>query len=176
MDAIDAALRAIDAQRPGDQWTYKEIAEDYGVDRSTLSRRHRGITRSKADSAIAQRALHPQQEEELVQYIENLTERELAPTREMVADYAGKILRTTPLSLSWVDAFYARHKDALLKKTASGIDRVRHNADSHKKYVDYFSLVTRKLEEHGIEARNSYNMDEKGILAGLANDVKVIVS
>jgi len=47
MDPIDAALAALSLQSKPN---YTQTAKEYGVDRSTLSRRHRNITGSKADS------------------------------------------------------------------------------------------------------------------------------
>ena len=46
MDSIEAALAALDLQlKPN----YTQTANEYGVDRTTLSRRHRNITGSRAD-------------------------------------------------------------------------------------------------------------------------------
>ncbi|KAF2685488.1 hypothetical protein K458DRAFT_449256, partial [Lentithecium fluviatile CBS 122367] len=51
MDPINAAIAAIDALRLGEHFTYTEIAERYGVVRSTLTRRHQGasLARELAD-------------------------------------------------------------------------------------------------------------------------------
>lgn len=43
MTAIDEALAAIDALKPGEKLVYQKIADSYGVGRSTLSRRHKQI-------------------------------------------------------------------------------------------------------------------------------------
>jgi transposase-like protein len=84
MDPIQAAIDEIESQEPGEKFTYTEIATKYGVDRSTLSRRHRGVTASRAATADNQQKLNPQQEQELVRYIKGLTERHIPPTREMI--------------------------------------------------------------------------------------------
>jgi hypothetical protein len=47
MSSIEAALAAIASQKKPD---YTAAAKKYGVDRSTLSRRHRGVTGSRADA------------------------------------------------------------------------------------------------------------------------------
>ncbi|KAF1965991.1 hypothetical protein BU23DRAFT_487921, partial [Bimuria novae-zelandiae CBS 107.79] len=59
-------------------------ADLFSVNRSTLSRRHQGITRSRADAQEQQRNLSYKQEVELLQYIKTLTERGLSPTRQMI--------------------------------------------------------------------------------------------
>jgi ParB-like chromosome segregation protein Spo0J len=40
---MENALAAIESLDEGEQFTYKEIADRYGVSRTTLSRRHRGV-------------------------------------------------------------------------------------------------------------------------------------
>ena len=58
MDSIEAALAALNLQSKPN---YTQTANEYGVDRSTLSRRHRNITGSKADgyNVLPQEASHP---------------------------------------------------------------------------------------------------------------------
>ena len=43
MAPIDDALAAIEALEPGEKLVYQKIADQFGVDRSTLARRHRGV-------------------------------------------------------------------------------------------------------------------------------------
>ena len=43
MAPIDNALAAIKALKPEEKLVYQKIADQYGVDRSTLARRHRGV-------------------------------------------------------------------------------------------------------------------------------------
>jgi DNA-binding GntR family transcriptional regulator len=40
MSLIEAALAAIEVLEPGEKLVYTKIAEKFGVDRSTLARRH----------------------------------------------------------------------------------------------------------------------------------------
>ena len=80
-------------------FSYAEIAKKHSVARSTLSRKHQGISGSRAEA-------------ELVKYIEDLTERKLPPTREMVQIYASDIAGH-PDSESWVTRFLHRHQDEL---------------------------------------------------------------
>ena len=66
MDPILAAIKAIDSRNPREDFSYNQIAKEFGVVRSTLIRRHKGITQSRE---LAHKKLHPQQEIELVWYI-----------------------------------------------------------------------------------------------------------
>ena len=81
MDPIEAAITAIDSREPGESFVYQDIATECGVNRSTLSRRHRRVTQSRAEGYEKQRNLNQLQELELIQYIIRLNERGLPPTR-----------------------------------------------------------------------------------------------
>jgi hypothetical protein len=84
MTSINNAIAVIERLGPGAQFWYRKIAETYQIQRSTLRRRQQSKTQSCAHKAELQQNLSPQQEAELVQYIERLSEHELPPTREMV--------------------------------------------------------------------------------------------
>jgi DNA invertase Pin-like site-specific DNA recombinase len=66
MDPTEAALAAIESLEPGEQFSYRQIARNYGCSRATLARRHQGVTSSRSTKAVNQQALHPQQEVELL--------------------------------------------------------------------------------------------------------------
>ncbi|PVH90299.1 hypothetical protein DM02DRAFT_470792, partial [Periconia macrospinosa] len=71
MRPIDKALNDLASQ---DKPDYASIADKYGVHRSTLSRRHRKITTSREiATANFKSLLTPQQEKELVEYINKLS-------------------------------------------------------------------------------------------------------
>ena len=44
---IEAALAAIESLEPGERVNYTQIAKEYNVDRTTLSKRHRGVQQSR---------------------------------------------------------------------------------------------------------------------------------
>ena len=93
MDLIQAAINEIESREQGEDFSYTEVATRYGINRSTLSRRHRGVTTSRVATAEIQQKLTPEQELELVQYIKGLTERHLPPTREMIRNFASTIAK-----------------------------------------------------------------------------------
>jgi hypothetical protein len=47
MTPIEAALAAIESLEPGELVNYTFFTNKYGVSQSTLSRRHRGVQRSR---------------------------------------------------------------------------------------------------------------------------------
>ncbi|KAF7576139.1 hypothetical protein PtrM4_003790 [Pyrenophora tritici-repentis] len=175
MDPIQAAIEDIENLEPGEQFSYTKIAAKHGVVRSTLTRRHQGQTSSERDKNFNQQKLNPQQELELVRYIEKLTKRGIPPTREMVRNFSSEVAHQQ-LSESWVTRFINRHEIHLISKWTSAMDRTRHLADSESKYRLYFELLHRKITEYHLEARDIYNMDEKGFLIGLIGRSKRIFS
>jgi hypothetical protein len=175
MEPIQAALAAIEALEPGEKIVYTQIAKRYGVERSTLARRHQKLSTSREERYQNQQALHPHQELELVRYIKRLTERGLPPTRAMIRRFASDIAKRE-LGKGWVNRYIKRHKIDLISRWATGIDRARHQADSQSKYILYFELVRSKLAQYDIEPRNTYNMDEKGFMLGILTRLKRIFS
>ncbi|KNG52820.1 pogo transposable [Stemphylium lycopersici] len=175
MDPIQEAIRYIESREPGDDFSYREVARKYGVDRTTLSRRHQGKRRSYKAQAEHQRLLNLQQELELVRYIEELTRRGLPPTREMVGNFASAVANWE-VSESWITRFLQRHADKLTTKWATSIDRQRHEADSREKYEAYFNTLHTKMREYDLDERNTYNMDEEGFFVGIASRSKRVFS
>jgi transposase-like protein len=68
--SIEDALTEIASLGPEEEICYARIAQKHGVVQSTLSRQHQAITQSATTKNINQQKLTPQQEEELVQYIQ----------------------------------------------------------------------------------------------------------
>ena len=119
MALINDALAEISSLDPSNKPRYITITKKYGVERSTLSRRHRVVTQSHTSKITNQQKLTPQQEAELVKYIEGLTARHLAPTREMIRNFASAIAKE-PVSESWVSRFINRYSIHLIAQWAAG--------------------------------------------------------
>jgi hypothetical protein len=84
MAPIDDAIAAIECAAPGKDVSYRKIAIQFNIDQTTLARRHQGHTNSNAGEAQQGAHLNPQQERELVIYVQGLTERGLPPNRTLV--------------------------------------------------------------------------------------------
>lgn len=175
MEPIEAALAAIESLEPGEKPNYTKIAQEYGVVRSTLTRRHQRVSASRNTKAQNQQALHPQQEQELLRYIEQLTKRGLPPTQAMIRRFASDIAKRE-LGKGWVDWYIQQYKVDLISRWATGIDRLRHQADSQLKYSLYFELLSSKISQYNIGPRHTYNMDEKGLLLGILTRSKRVFS
>jgi hypothetical protein len=172
---MEETLAAIKSLGEGEKFTYQEIADRYHVNRSTLSRRHRGVQRSMKEYAVDKQLLSPHQEEELVKYIIGLTKRGLPPTKEMIQTFARGVVKKE-VGEKWVLRFVERNKDALITKWTTGMDRNRHQADSEHKYSLYFNLLESKISEYSVLPENTYNMDEKGFIIGQAGKSKRVFS
>jgi hypothetical protein len=90
--------------------------------------------------------------------------------------FFGSAVAQHEVSNSWVDWFCYRYPDKVTTKWDTGINCERYLADSKYKYELYFNLLHSKMEEHGIDERNTYNMDEKGFFVGIADRRKRIFS
>jgi hypothetical protein len=150
MAPIEDALAAIEAQELGEQIVYQKYADKYNVNRSTLSRRHRRVCKSREDSAADKQVLAPAQELELVEYIETLSRQGLPPTREMIQNFSSAVA-PWDVSETWVTRFLHRHNLDLTTQWSTGLDRPRHQADSLVKYNSYFDLLHNKMREHEVE-------------------------
>jgi hypothetical protein len=133
MTPIKEAIAAIELRALGDDLVYQEYADWFGVDWVTLAQRHQGRQASRTAKIFDQKKLTPQQEEELVLYIRNLTKRGLLPTRAMIQNFASTIAQER-VSLAWVTRFKACHHDVLISKYTTAMEATRHAADSYVKY------------------------------------------
>ena len=115
MTLIESPLAAIESLKPGEIFTYTQIAKKFGVDQSTLGRRHRRLTGPHSAKVVNQQKLNPQQEEELAVYIDKLTERRLQPSRDMIRNFASSVARE-PVSDSWVTRFRHTHQERLIPR------------------------------------------------------------
>jgi AraC-like DNA-binding protein len=62
MAPIDDAIAAIKAHDPAESFVLRVYADQFGVNRSTLGRRLRGVTQSHQAKAASQLKLHPNHE------------------------------------------------------------------------------------------------------------------
>jgi hypothetical protein len=166
MDPINEAIEEIKSLEQGETFTYAAIAKKHGVVRTTLMRRHKGISASYTTHGSNSRKLNPQQEAELVKYIQSLTARRLQPSNDMIRNFASAIAKGD-VGVNWVTRFLKRNTEAIEAHWTTGMDRNRHKADSKDKYQLFFELLLEKIGEYNIQPENSYNMDEKGFLVGV---------
>ena len=160
MDLIEAALKDLKLQ---DTKNISAVAKLHGVDRSTLSRRFNGVANPRNMAAENMQLLRPQQEQELVEYINTLTRRGTLLTPAMVRNFAGDIAGKRP-GRSWSHRFCIRYNETLLCRYLKNIDISRKKAEHPSSIKAFYDLTKQKTEEYGILPANTYNMDEKGFM------------
>ncbi|KAF1970039.1 hypothetical protein BU23DRAFT_650866 [Bimuria novae-zelandiae CBS 107.79] len=77
IDPINEVIKEIKSLELCKTFSYATITKKYSVIRTTLMRRHKGIIASRTTRISNTQKLNPQQEAELVKYIEGLTARQL---------------------------------------------------------------------------------------------------
>ncbi|EUC27061.1 hypothetical protein COCCADRAFT_112674 [Bipolaris zeicola 26-R-13] len=111
--------------------------------------------------------LNPQRECELVLYIEKCARRDLPSIREMIQKFATTIVKLE-VSHSSVTRFLHWHADELTIRWSPRTDCDRYQSDSPFKYKLYFDMLHPRMQEHEVEERNTYNVDERGFAVGVA--------
>ncbi|KAI9037671.1 uncharacterized protein KD926_000087 [Aspergillus affinis] len=175
MAPIDEAIAELKSLKPEEQPNFTFIAKKHGVNRTTLTRRFRGVQHSKDEQYEDQRLLNDRQAKVLISNINRLSEKGLYISSEMLQNLAREISGKQPGKL-WPGRFLKRHNEELISCYTTGIDSSRKRADSAWKYALYFELLTRKIQEYDIRQEDIYNMDEKGIMIGVLRKAKRIFS
>ena len=170
MANIEAALTAM---RSDDAPVIAEYAAKYSCNRSTLSRRYRGITTSREAYRESKSLLTNQQSTTLVEYINTLIARGLSLTSAMVRNFVHDIIQEWP-SKNWIANWVKQHADELMSNYLPPIDMSRKIADNWRQYAVYFDQLQEYVKKYKILPRNIYNMDEKGFLIGILIKIKRI--
>jgi hypothetical protein len=125
MAAIDKALEDLESCDYPGRIPYAQVARKYGVVPSTLRRRHLAETQPRSVKNTRQQLLTPEQEYELIRWINEETQGHQPPGRFLVANKAS-LLAGRPVGNGWVYRFLHRHEDVLVFKNAHPMDRQRH--------------------------------------------------
>jgi hypothetical protein len=104
MNPILDAIAAIDSAEPGERLSYPAAGTKFNVNAETLRRRHQGTQLDHAGAANNKQLLSPQQEIELVQYINELIEQGLPPARTIIQNF-GSAVAPWACSKRWVSRF-----------------------------------------------------------------------
>jgi hypothetical protein len=91
MALIDNVIAAIKRLGPSKHFLYRKVAEEFNIQHSTLRHRYQGLCTLRAEEMQNCQKLSPQQELQLVQYFENLTEQGLLLTRATIYNFGSDI-------------------------------------------------------------------------------------
>jgi hypothetical protein len=137
--AIDEAIGAI---KRGEFVHYSDAARKYNCDRSALSKRIRGLTKSKKDAdSFWRQCLTNEQEEVLIARINSLTDRAMPPTSQIVKNLAEEI-KGGRVGKNWVGQFVKRHGIRLKSLYLRNIDNLRAGAEYALMFQLFFSVVS----------------------------------
>jgi len=150
---------------------YQATAAKFGVQRTTLIRRHQGKTKSRADYYESRQIMTNDQERDLVNYINTLTHKGIPPTPAMVRTFIYDFTKHE-VGKNFVGSFVRKYAEELDSKYLAPIDLARKKADSYYSYSKYFELVKEKIQQYKVQPKNMYNMDEKGFLLGVCQKTK----
>ena len=133
-----SALADLESQ---DSVNYAATAKKWNVQRTTLLRRHKGQTtsRAEANSKYRQRLTNVQ-EDTLLRHIDILTERHMPPTSQIVQNLAEEIAGR-PLGKNWTGQFIKRHEKRITSLYLRPIDRSRVSSESASVYEQFYALV-----------------------------------
>jgi hypothetical protein len=132
--ALDLLNRELDPN-------YGAMAKRSGLGRTTLSRRFRGITVSRAEAiSEIRQCLTIAQEEALIKQINKLSIRNIPPTSQIVKNLAEEICGRKVYK-NWTANFVHRHKDRLKSAYLRNIDNNRAKAMFEPNIRFFFELV-----------------------------------
>jgi hypothetical protein len=134
--------KAVAAIRAGDFADYSKAAARFGVDRTSVSKRVRGLTkpRQEANSLYLQ-CLTTAQEEVLIGHINKLTDRGMPLTSYIVKNLAEEI-RGCKVGKNWVGQFVKRHKDRLKSLYLRNIDNIRIGTEYALMFKLFYEIVS----------------------------------
>ena len=139
---IELAIAHLNRQK---KLNYAAAAKACGLEPTTLRRRHKGITVSRAqvNSDIRQH-LNNVQEDELLRYIDRLTEKHIPLTTQIIKNLAEEMLQQE-IGKNWAAGFVKRHSNRISSVYLRPIDRIRTSAESVTVFEHFYSLVRHLL-------------------------------
>ena len=133
---------ALEEVRSTELPNYAAIAEEHGVHRSTLSRRARGVTRSREEFVSPElKLLTTPQEEVLLNNIDRLSERGLHLTPRILRNIVQELVGHS-IGKNWVYNFTQRYSDRISTPYLKGFDRERQIADNPITIRHFFTNVS----------------------------------
>jgi hypothetical protein len=155
----------------------KQLADMYGVARSTLNDRIKNGVRSKEEANQGMQRLSPGEEQALEVWICQLHQWGWPAKVYQVRGMAHELLQarndTRELGVNWINQFLARHP-SLKSKFVGGLDKTRVASQDPSIISAWFEVFAKHRVD--VEDEDIYNMDEKGIMTGANEAVKCIIS
>lgn len=185
--AYRSELKKPKAERRGARTICKEVSDehqrktgrDVRLDHNTMLRRLNG-GKSHAESHAEKSWLSSDEEETVISFTEELSERGIPLTLQSLEDHVNFILRSrlgsifTGVGKNWTARFLEKHSDRLKTFFASPLERSRAKGGNPTTHKMFFDLWEGLLAEHSIEPDCIFAADETGFMPGRACRSKVI--
>jgi Tc5 transposase DNA-binding domain/helix-turn-helix, Psq domain len=150
----------------------RRAASIHNVPRSTLHDRWKG-RRTRQEAQKSRQVISDEQERVLVEWIKHAAYCGMPMNGGTIRAKAIGIAGVD-LGQNWIYRFMRRHPD-LKSVYAKKIDAARARQLNPAVVNDFYQKLVAELVENGIPAENIFNADEKGIVCGEEERVKVFV-
>ena len=135
---MKAALAAIESQGVGN---YREIAREFDLVHTTVMRRWKGQTHSRANfQSEVNQNLTNEQERLLVKQLNRLTDRTIPLISQIVKNFAEEIIRRS-IGKNQVSDFCRRHQSKLKSLYLRNIEHLRVKGEYGPTYKLFYDLV-----------------------------------
>jgi hypothetical protein len=135
---IEKAINALDRQLIPN---YSQVARDFGIERTTLMRRHKGICTSRQEAtSLYHKLLTDTQEEALISQINKLTVRGLPPISQIIRNLTEEIIGCD-VSKNWIAGFIHRYSSRLKSLYLRNINNLRIKSEYRPHIQFFFNLV-----------------------------------
>jgi hypothetical protein len=168
------AIQAIKNEEIG---SIRQAAEQFKVNRSTLTRRLRGIT-SRAETRSNGYKLTEIEENSLLRWIISIDDRGGAPRPSTVREMADLLLQhrgtsnTIPIGQDWVTKFVQRHPE-IRSRFSRRYNYERAQQEDPNLLREWFTTVQTAITTYDILSEDIYNFDETGFAMGLTATARV---
>lgn len=157
----------------------RAIAKQFGVSRSTLSKRMRG-QRSAAEFNASRQKLLPTEERVLADFVKESADRGFPLTHKHIDFYANALLHTRlgpdyePVGEQWTNRFLERFHDELQMHWSRPLDMQRAQSLNPEAVAAWFDLVEKFVVKAGVLPELVFGMDESGFPTGIQGRQRVV--
>jgi hypothetical protein len=170
-------LAAIALFRAEPHRSIRSLAYEFKIPRSTLQDRLKG-KRSIKTFASGRQRLTTHEEASIYRMAVQMASWGWPISIHGLRGFVEDLLKARgdyePLGVNWYSRFLDRHPELKLFQSRV-LDQARQTAANYQTLASWFDLyITTKLR-YGIADNDEYNMDEKGVMKGIGDAVKVII-
>jgi hypothetical protein len=120
---------------------YSSTASKFKIDRKTLQRRHKGISKPRELAySESHMLLTIEQEKVLLEHVNVLSDRGLPPTPQFLRNLVFEIVKKQP-GKNWVATFCKRHENKIKSLYLRAIDQSRQVADNTAYFKHFYANV-----------------------------------